>query len=87
MNYHSVSQQVASEINLPIKVVEAAYKSYWQFIKDNIQALPLKEDLSEEEFNKLRTNFNMPSLGKLSCTYDRMVNVKKRFEYIKNIRK
>lgn len=87
MNYHSVSQQVASEINLPIKVVESAYKSYWQFIKDSIQALPLKEDLSEEEFNKLRTNFNMPSLGKLSCTYDRMVSVKKRFEYIKNIRK
>jgi hypothetical protein len=86
MNYHFVSQQVANEINLPLKVVESAYRSYWQFIKDKIQSLPLKEDLSEEDFEKLRTNFNIPSLGKLSCTYDRMVNVKKRFEYIKNIR-
>ena len=38
--------------------------------------------LSEEEFSKYRTNINIPSLGKLYCTYDRFLRVKKRFKII-----
>jgi len=34
----------------------------------------------------LKTNFNIPSLGKLSCTYDRMSRVKEKFKYIKKFR-
>jgi hypothetical protein len=81
-------KQVAEEMNIPVEVVELAYKSYWKFIRKTIQELPLKEDLSEEEFAKLKTNFNIVSLGKLSCTYDRYRRVKLREkyknEYIKN---
>jgi hypothetical protein len=86
MKYIDLVSVVSKELNIPIKVVDRAYKSYWEFIKTTIQALPLKEDIDEEEFSKLRTNFNIPSLGKLVCTYDRMVGVKKRFNYIKKIR-
>jgi hypothetical protein len=74
-------KKVAEEMNIPVEVVEFAYKSYWKFIKDTIQELPLKEDLSEEEFAKLRTNFNIVSLGKLTCTYDRYKKKKKQLEY------
>ena len=38
-------------------------------------------NLSEEEFNKLKTNFNIVSLGKLSCTYDRYKRIKLREKY------
>ena len=86
MKYIDLVSVVSKELNIPIKVVDRAYKSYWEFIKTTIQALPLKENINEEEFSKLRTNFNIPSLGKLVCTYDRMVGVKKRFNYIKKIR-
>lgn len=86
MKYIDLVSVVSKELNIPIKAVDRAYKSYWEFIKTTIQALPLKEDINEEEFSKLRTNFNIPSLGKLVCTYDRMVGVKKRFNYIKKIR-
>ena len=86
--FHSLMKnlykQVAEEMNIPVEVVEFAYKSYWKFIKDKIQELPLKEDLSEEEFAKLRTNFNIVSLGKLSCTYDRYLRKKQQLEYAKN---
>lgn len=68
-------------MNLPVDVVEFAYKSYWKFIKKTIEELPLKEDLSEEEFAKLKTNFSIPSLGKLSCTYDRYCKIKKALLY------
>jgi len=60
--------------------VEKTYKAYWRFIKDTIESLPLKEELTEEQFNKLKTNFNIPSLGKLNCTYERYKGVKKMFK-------
>ena len=86
MNYPDIIGKVSQEMGLPPEVVDTAYKSYWKFIKQTIQSLPLKEDISEEEFAKLRTNFNIPSLGKLTCTFDRMMGVKKRFKYIKRLR-
>lgn len=86
MNYSDIIGKVSKELNIPIEVVDTAYKSYWVFIKKTIQSLPLKDDINEEEFAKLRTNFNIPSLGKLNCTFDRMMGVKKRLKYIKQLR-
>ena len=74
-------KQVAEEMNIPVEVVKEAYLSYWKFIRKTIQELPLKDDLSEEEFAKLRTNFNIVSLGKLSCDYDRYIKLKQREKY------
>ena len=86
MNYPDIIGKVSQEMGLPPEVVDTAYKSYWKFIKQTIQSLPLKDDISEEDFTKLRTNFNIPSLGKLTCTFDRLMGVKKRFKYIKRLR-
>ena len=86
MNYSDIVNKVSKELNLPKEVVDKAYKAFWMFINKHIQSLPLKENLNEEDFAKLRTNLNIPSLGKLSCTYDRMLGVKKRFNFIKQIR-
>lgn len=86
MNYPDIIGKVSQEMDIPLEVVNTAYKSYWKFIKQTIRSLPLKDDISEEEFAKLRTNFNIPSLGKLTCTFDRMMGVKKRFKYIRQIR-
>ena len=86
MKYHDIINKVSQELGIPFEVVNIAYKSYWKFIKQTIQSLPLKDNLNEEEFAKLKTNFNIPSLGKLTCTFDRMMGVKKRFKYIKQIR-
>ena len=86
MNYPDIIGKVSQEMDIPLEVVDTAYKSYWKFIKQTIKSLPLKDDISEEEFAKLKTNFNIPSLGKLTCTFDRMIGVKKRFEYIRQIK-
>ena len=86
MNYNDLVIQVSKELNLPFRVVDKVYKSYWKSIRDTIQELPLKDDISEEEFQKLRTNFNIPSLGKLTCTYDRVKGVKQKYKYIRNLR-
>lgn len=86
MSYQEILKKVAIELNLPVEVVKLAYESHWAFIREIITSLPLKEPLNEKDFSKLGTNFNIPSLGKLACTYVRMLGVKKRFEYIKRIR-
>lgn len=86
MNYSEIIKKVSQETGIPVRVVNLAYKSYWKFIKQEIQALPLKGDISEEEFNSLRTNFNVPGLGKFYLTWDRVQGCKKRSEIIKKIK-
>lgn len=86
MNYQEALNHVANKLNLPIEVVKEAYESYWKFIRYTISELPLKEDLSEEEFNKLGVNFNIPSLGKLSVTWDRYKAIKDRYKHIKKLK-
>ena len=86
MNYPDIIDKVSKELDISVEVVDAAYKSYWKFIKQTIQSLPLNDDISEEDFTKLRTNFNVPSLGKLCITWDRLMGCKKRFKYIKRLR-
>ena len=77
---------VSRNLDISPDVVEKVYKAYWSFIKETIQALPLKDNLSEEEFSTLKTNFNVPSLGKLYVTWNRFVGCKKRYELIKKLR-
>jgi hypothetical protein len=75
--------KLARELNLPSEVVEKVYKAYWAFIKQTIEKLPLKEegeDIDEDTFNRLRTNFNIPNLGKLVCTYERYVGLRKLYK-------
>lgn len=87
MNYNEIVIRVSQETGLPGKVVDKVFKAYWSFIRTSIQAMPLKELLSEEEFSKLKTNFNIPSLGKLTCTYEDYLRQKKRHEHITAFRK
>ena len=86
MIYSEAIKQVSIELGLPPQVVKEAYESYWTFIRNNIKALPLKEDLSKEEFDKLRTNFNVPSIGKMSVTWERYLAKKKQWELLNSMR-
>lgn len=74
--------RLSRELNLPADVVVKSYKAYWLFIRQTIEGLPLKEDMNEETFSRLRTNFNIPNLGKLACTYERYIGIKKKHKVI-----
>lgn len=86
MRYPNIVETLSEELSLPKEVVDAAYKSFFTFIRETIKSLPLKEDLTEEEFNQLRTNFNIPSLGKLHCTYERYKGMKEQHKYVKKLK-
>lgn len=72
-------QIVASKLLISEKIVESVYREYWEAIKKVIEELSLKDDLTEEEFSKLRTTVSIPYLGKLSCTYKRYMNIKNKY--------
>lgn len=76
-----IYKKVSEELGIEEKVVKKAYESFWEFIKTTISSLPLSDNLTYEEFKQLRTNFNIPSIGKLSCTYEKYSKVKKAKEY------
>ena len=61
-------EKVAKELGLSKEEVKEAYEAFWKFIRVTIEDLDLK-NISEEEFNRLRTSFNVSHLGKLHCSY------------------
>lgn len=71
----------AEEVGIPIEAAHKAYYMSWKFIQEKMKELPLKENLTEEQFNSLRPNFNIPELGKFAVTYEKYKKVKRGYEY------
>ena len=74
-----IINKVSNILNIPADIVSFYYNLHWLFIREHIQSLPLKDNLRIDDFIKLRTNFNIPSLGKLYITLDRFINFKEQF--------
>lgn len=87
MTYKDIINKVSEDTGINADVVNKVYKAFWLYIRTSIKELPLKEEFTEAEFQTLRPNFNIPSLGKLCVSYDRYTGVKKRFDYINHLRK
>lgn len=80
MTYEDIISKVSASTGLPKKLVDRTYRAYWKAVREHIIALPLKEDLTDEEFLALQPNINIPSLGKLHVTLDRYHGMKKYFD-------
>ena len=82
MTYEEIISDVSQSLGLPKDLVDRAYRGYWRGVREHIKSLPLKEDLSDEEFLALQPNVNIPSIGKFCVTLDRYHRVKKHHFYI-----
>jgi hypothetical protein len=80
MKTSTIIKKAAAELNLPHKQVWGVYKAYWTFIRQHVSSLPIKGNITEEEFNKLRPNINIPELGKFYLDWERLCNKKKENE-------
>ena len=80
MTYDEIISKVAHDLQLPREFTDRVYRGYWKAIREYIVNLPLKEDLTDEEFLKLRPNINIPSIGKLYITLDRYKRMKKMYK-------
>lgn len=84
MSLDEIFTKVSEDTGLSKHIVDRAYRAYWKVIREHIKALPLKDDLTDEEFLKLQPNVNIPSIGKLYVTLDRYHRMKKSREIIEN---
>ena len=87
MTYDEIITKVAVSLELPVGFVNKVYRAYWKAIREHVVSMPLKEDLSDEEFLKLQPNVNIPSIGKLHVTLDRYHKMKKHHEIYKQLKK
>lgn len=85
--YKEIFTKVADDLGLPYNVVERTYNAFWVFVRTSLSELPLKDNLTEEDFKNLKTSINIPSLGKFNCTYDKYNSIKRRYEYLKQLQK
>lgn len=86
MNYQGILNKVSKDTGLSINEVDKIYKAFWSFIRNSVQEIPFKEELTETEFLSLRPNFNIPSIGKLCISYEAYLRKKARFNYIRKLR-
>lgn len=70
----------SEKLNIPDDVIEIAYREYWNWVKDTLENVPVNEDMTEEEFTKMQTSINVPSLGKFYASYSRAQFLNKKFK-------
>ena len=87
MTYQEAAKQIAKQLNLDEEVVKKAYIYYFQFIKDKITSFDFSREISEEEFNRIKINFNVSGLGKFKAKYRTYKILTKKFKGAENGRK
>lgn len=83
MTYAEIIAEVSRTTGYSKRLVNMTYRAYWRAVRDYITSLPLKEDLTEDEFLALRPNVNIPSIGKLYVSLDRYKRLKKQGQILK----
>ena len=86
MSLNEIIKKVSEQTGIPREIVDRTYRAYWRVIRKHITSLPLKEDLTDEEFMRLQPNINIPSIGKLYVTLDRYQRMKKAFNKYKELK-
>jgi phage/plasmid-associated DNA primase len=62
-------KELSDKYGIDEEEIEKIIESQYRFIKNTIEKIDFKNDLSEEEFNKIKKNFNIPCIGKIYTNY------------------
>jgi len=62
-------QEIAEKNGLDFDVVKKIIESPYQFIREKTKAIEFSDNLSEKEFDKIKTNFNLPGFAKMYASY------------------
>ncbi len=78
-----IYEKVAAQLDIPADVVQEVYQNYWKCLRENIEKVPLRNTITEEEFNKYYTVFGIPRIGKIYCLYDNYIRKKNFYNKLK----
>ena len=77
--------KTSRKLSVDKKLVELVYRSYWGFIKDHISSMTLR-DMTQEEFESVDTNFNIPHIGKLYVENDKLERYKRQLKFYQDVK-
>lgn len=80
-----VLKKTARYFNIDYKLAEDIYKSYWKFIRETVSAKSIKE-MTDEEFDSISMNINLPYLGKLYADKERLKRYRKQLNYYRHVK-
>lgn len=63
------AKELAEKYNVDVDVIKKIIASPYNFIQHKTKELDFKDGLTREEFDKMKTNFNIPGLGKLYASF------------------
>lgn len=79
-----VLTSVANDMGLSYKEVEEIYLSTFKMIRSTVNELPIKQTELKKDILNLKTNFNIPRLGKMYLNINKVMRVKLRLKGIKS---
>ena len=63
------ARELAEKHGIDIDIMKKIISAPNDFIQMKTKELAFKDGLTREEFDKIKTNFNLPGLGKLYASY------------------
>ena len=62
-------KELALKHGVPVSVIEEVVSSPYEFIRSQSKEIDFKDGMNREEFDSMKTNFNIPSIGKLYASH------------------
>lgn len=69
---------IGLEFNLQDDIIQKIVQSPYKFTRETISNLDVKDEMTEEEFNELKTNFIYMHIGKLYTNFKVCEKIKKQ---------
>lgn len=63
------AKEIAEKYGLTLEEVKKIIASPYSFIQKKSKETKFKDDMSREEFDKMKKNFNIPAIGKLYASH------------------
>lgn len=81
----SAFKKASLRLGIPYTTVQLVYDCCWKFMRATLASLDM-EHMTEEDFRKTDTNFNIPYIGKLYTGYDKVERHKRKKEFTNHVR-
>lgn len=85
-NLEKAILRASDELGIDRKEARLAYMLYWRYFREHISSMEIRKNMSKDEFDALHASFNIPSLGKFCCTYDRYLRLKTQEKFGQNVK-
>lgn len=85
-HYKKLVEEIAEKHGVELSQAREVRDSMFSFIRKEIGKIDYTGVDTEEEFDKIKKNFNIPKLGKLYANYYNLKSIKKKNNVRKNRR-